>query len=254
MIDAHIHIDDYKKESRLKVLQELKQYNVTALIAVAKNITSSKLIYELSKDWLEIKPAFGYHPEQRLPTEQEMEELIKFIEDHNDEMIAIGEVGLPFYQRTEDSSLPFEAYIELLEYFIRLAKKYNKPIVLHAVYEDAEIALDLLEKHSIDKAHFHWFKADNSTVERLIANRYHISVTPDILYSQRSIDLMATYPLTLTMVETDGPWPFTGPFTGELTHPKMVHQVIRKIASIKKLAVEEIYKVVYRNTKSFYRL
>ncbi len=254
MIDAHIHIDDYPKESQLYILEELNKHNITDLIAVARNISSAKRLYELSRKWPEIKPAYGYHPEQRLPTEQEIDELTSFIELHHEDMVAIGEVGLPFYQKQEDSSLLLDPYVEILEYFIGLAKKYNKPIVLHAVYEDAEIALDLLEKHSIHQAHFHWFKAKHSTVKRVIANQYHVSVTPDILYSQRTIDLMFMYPLQLTMVETDGPWPFTGPFTGELTHPKMVHQVIRKIATIKNLAVQDIYKSIYENTKKFYQL
>ena len=33
------------------------------------------------------------------------------------------------------------------------------------------------------------------------------------------------------MVETDGPWPFEGPFRGEETHPHMIHAVIEQIAA-----------------------
>src|SRR5690606_40195140 len=91
-------------------------------------------------------------------------------------MIAVTEIGLPYYVKTEQklTSFQYNQYIKLLEKFIKLAKEWEKPIVLHAVYEDAPIVCELLEKYFVTKAHFHWFKGDHKTVERLIQNRYHI--------------------------------------------------------------------------------
>src|SRR5699024_8020682 len=112
-----------------------------------------------------------------------------------------------------------EPYIELLTAFIKLAKELNKPVALHAVYDDAPIVCDLLERHSIEHAHFHWFKGDEKTIDRMIDNRYHISVTPDVLYEKRTENLVDAYPLELIMVETDGPWAFEGSFKNKMTHP-----------------------------------
>ena len=75
-------------------------------------------------------------------------------------MIAVGEVGLPYYLHKENP-FPIEGYIQILETFITFAKSVQKPIILHAVYEDASLVCDLLEKHSMKKAHFHWFKGDH---------------------------------------------------------------------------------------------
>ena len=36
------------------------------------------------------------------------------------------------------------------------------------------------------------------------------------------------------MVETDGPWPFEGPFQDKLTHPSMIHHSIQTITNIKR--------------------
>src|SRR5690606_6145013 len=146
-----------------------------------------------------IKPAFGFHPEQSLPSTEELEQLFKFMVEHKEAMIAVGEVGLPYYMRKEQTEIPLEPYIEVLEEFVKLAKNLNKPIALHAVYEDAPTVCDLLEKHSIEKAHFHWFKGDTRTIERMIANNYHISITPDILVEKDIQSLAKIYPLTLIM-------------------------------------------------------
>ena len=168
-------------------------------------------------------------------------------------MIAVGEVGLPYYLH-KGNPFPIEGYIQRLETFISFAKRVQKPIILHAVNEDAPLVCHLLEKHSIKKAHFHWFKGDQETVTRMIQNGYFISVTPDVCYEKEIHDLVSIYPLEKMMVETDGPWPFEGPFLGQITHPTMIHQSIRVISDIKKLPINDVYEQLYSNTKAFYEL
>lgn len=252
IIDAHIHFDNYNEQDQTRILNDLEKDQIDSLISVSKNLSSAKQVQQLASKYKAVKPAFGFYPEQAYPSEIEVIELTQFIEQHANEMVAIGEVGLPFYLKQEDPSVKIEAYIELLEYFIKLAKKYDKPIILHAVYEDAQIACDLLEKHSIKQAHFHWFKGDNITIERLFANKYHISVTPDICYKKRTRTLVKQYPLQLIMVETDGPWTFSGQFKDQMTHPKMMHMSIRKIAQVKKLPLKEVYQAIFNTTNDFF--
>lgn len=83
--------------------------------------------------------------------------IYKLIEDHVEDIVAIGEVGLPYYLRKEDEHIAINSYISVLQRFVELASKYDLPIVLHAVYEDADVVCDLLEKHKVSRAHFHWF-------------------------------------------------------------------------------------------------
>lgn len=56
------------------------------------------------------------------------------------------------------------------------------------------------------------------------------------------------------MVETDGPWPFEGPFAKQITHPKMIHSSIQEIAKIKKVSPTNLYQILYENTKQFYSI
>ncbi|TMU88239.1 TatD family deoxyribonuclease [Bacillus sp. BHET2] len=252
LIDSHIHLDLYEPIEREKILQELGLYSVEALISVSFHLRSSKKNIEFAKKDSRIKPAAGFHPEQELPSDNDAEELLSFIELHHKELIAIGEVGLPYYKMKENPTLVPEAYIELLERFIIQAKKLDKPIILHGIYEHAPIICDLLEKHSVHKAHFHWFKGDGKTVERMIENGYFISITPDILYEDDIQDLVRKYPIKGMMVETDGPWRFEGVFQGRMTHPGMMHRTIEKIAELKSMPETEIYNQLFRNTAEFY--
>ncbi|MFA9558268.1 TatD family hydrolase [Evansella sp. AB-rgal1] len=254
-IDAHIHLDKYTTRDREIILSDREKDHGDQLISVSNNLASSKQNLSFSKKYKGVvHAAFGYHPEQALPSDLELEFLLTFMEKHQGEMVALGEVGLPYYLRQENPTIQLEGYIELLEGFIIKAKDFQKPIVLHAVYEDASMVCELLEKHSIEKAHFHWFKGDVKTVERMLKNGYYISVTPDVVYKEKIQRLVDLYPLSNMMVETDGPWPFEGPFKNKMTHPNMIHQSISKIAEIKKIDALDVYQQLYENTQRFYSL
>jgi len=251
MIDAHIHLDRYQDEEIKRIVLDSAQ--IEALISVSFHLESSKRNLLLSQKYQKVKPAFGYHPEQALPSENELNVLLNWMDDHHDEMIAVGEVGLPYYLRQE-LGISIAPYLKVLEVFISKAKKWDKPIVLHAVYDDAPFVCDLLEKYSVSKAHFHWFKGEQKTIDRMIRNGYHISITPDVVYEPEIQQLVSVFPQELMMVETDGPWPFEGPFSGKMTHPNMMEESIRKMALLKKLSAAEVSDVLHQNTKRFYQL
>ncbi|AIF42460.1 TatD family hydrolase [Virgibacillus sp. SK37] len=254
IIDAHIHFDLYSSEERSRLMQELEEAKTEALICVSNDYESAKKIHKWAKQDRRIKPAVGYHPEQQLPSDKEKEALFDFIRKHHKELTAIGEVGLPYYTRKKYPEISLTPYLELLEDFIKIAANLDKPIVLHAVYEDAPLVCDLLEKHSVNAAHFHWFKGDPKTVKRMISNGYYISITPDCLYEQEIRKLILNYPLEQMMVETDGPWSFKGPFQQQMTHPKMIHTSIAEIAKLKGQDLGQVYDKLYNNTVNFYRL
>ncbi|WP_053365673.1 TatD family hydrolase [Bacillus sp. FJAT-27245] len=256
VIDAHIHLDKYPEAEQKLIINSLGENQVKALISVSMDLPSCKENLKLAESCSRIHPAFGYHPEQPLPSDAELSTLFNWISGNKEKMIAIGEVGFPYYMRAEskNAAFPYEGYVELLEQFILLAKKFNKPVILHAVYDDAPIACGLLEKHNIENAHFHWFKGDRNTVERMIENGYHVSFTPDILYEKETREVAKQYPLQLMMAETDGPWPFEGKFSGKMTHPAMAHDVVKELAMIKGMPVEEVSSILYANTKRFYKL
>ncbi|OMF85345.1 TatD family hydrolase [Paenibacillus sp. FSL R7-0337] len=259
MIDAHIHLDQYEDQVVSSILEGMPEQGIESLIAVSMNLASSKRTLELAASYPGlVKPAYGFHPEQALPTEEELNSLLKWITDHADNMAAIGEIGLPYYSRAEaiarGEGWEMEPYLGLLGRLLRLAAQLAKPVVLHAVYEDAWPVCDLLEQHGLTQAHFHWFKGPAATVDRMISRGYYISFTPDILYEPEIQELARRYPPELVMAETDGPWPFEGPFTGRTTHPAMVHDVAAAWGALHGYSVTEARAKLTANTVRFYGL
>lgn len=257
MIDSHIHLDLYEQADMDRMMLDLPRWGIERMVAVSVDLVSCRNVQQMYKTYPEqIVPAYGHHPERKIPPDSELEGLFAFIRRHRDEMSAVGEVGLPYYMRREAElkGEPFslEEYVELLEEFIKLAKDLDKPIVLHAVYEDADMACQLLEKYSVHRAHFHWFKGDEKTVQRMIQNGYFVSFTPDLVYNEKTRRVAQIVPIERIMVETDGPWPFEGPFAGQKTHPRMIRSVIHELAILKSLSPEEADALILTNTKTFY--
>ncbi|WP_445488637.1 TatD family hydrolase [Niallia sp. 03133] len=252
IIDAHIHLDQYEQSSIEKMQNDT---SLEAVLTVSMNKKSCIINDRLREKYPFVHTAYGFHPEQLLPEDNELTSLFHWISEHQHNMTAIGEVGLPHYARKENPSLfPLEPYIELLEQFIQLAKKYAKPVVLHSIYDEAPIALRLLEKHNYMNAQFHWFKGDSSTIEHLINNKCYVSITPDVLYEEEIRNLIYKYPLDRMMAETDGPWPFEGPFQQMETMPSMIHHTIKEIANLKKVTVDIVYTQLLHNTRTFFSI
>lgn len=256
-VDSHIHLDAYKEEERQLILTELKHYNVAYVIAVSMNMAScldNQALHRAHPDL--VKPAYGFHPEQPVLPKQELEHMLDWIRKHRHEAVAIGEVGLPYFKRKEAEAKgePFdlEPYIELLDTFIALAAELDKPLNLHAIYEDADIVCYLLQKHRIKRAHFHWFKGSAQTIERIIRLGYHISFTPDLVYDPEIQQVAELVPLEHIMVETDGNWQHEGPYADQMTHPRMVADAVAKIAAMKGVSVEDAKRIIWQTTEAFY--
>jgi TatD DNase family protein len=259
MIDAHIHLEQYELADIERMLYDLPGVGVDALIAVSMNLDSCIRTEKLAARFPGIiRPAYGFHPEQPLPTAEELHRLMQWIENRADEFTAVGEIGLPYYSRAEaieqGEAFDTEPYIELLDTLLGLAARISKPVILHAVYEDALTVCDLLEKHDIKQAHFHWFKGPEEAIARMIDRGYYISFTPDIVYEPEIQALARRYPPELVMLETDGPWPFEGPFTGMPTHPSMIRDAAAAWGGIHSYSPGQAEHILTANTKRFYGL
>lgn len=257
--DTHIHLDKYEEEAA-DLVRESKDSGLESLVAVSMDLPSCCRTAALAAEFPGVVlPAYGFHPEQPLPDDEELDRLFAWIEkkySQEGSNIIIGEVGLPYYSRlaaAEAGEIFDEApYVQLLERFVAFAASRDLPIVLHAVYEDAHKACDLLEKYKIKRAHFHWFKGDEAAVTRIVQGGWFLSFTPDVLYDPDTKPWAGKVPLAHILTETDGPWPFTGPFVGRKTHPSMIVDVLRFLAETYGLSLHAAADIVRSNAISMY--
>src|SRR5699024_5244621 len=116
-----------------------------------------------------------------------------------------------------------------------------------------KVVCELLEKHDYHRAHFHWAKTDLNTLGLWVKKGYMILITPDILYKERTQELLRFYPLELIMVKIEGPRRYEH-HDKVMTQPKMLYDTIEQIAHIKNSTQLKVEQQILKNTKHFYKL
>ncbi len=253
MYDAHIHLDKFEETDIPAFIELWKAAGVKGIVAVSTDLSSSYKTLELKEGFPDfIKAAVGFHPEYELPSEQEIFEWQTLIKKERARISAVGEIGLPYYERERLGVSSIDPYRERLAEYVRTAKSHGLPVVLHAVHGTALPALEVLMDEQHFRAHFHWHKASEQVTEKIIQAGCFISVTPEVCWRERDRLLVSQVPSNRLLLETDGPWPLGGMFDGIRNSPLLLERSAEAIAEIKKSTIKEIKRVTAKNTEKFY--
>ncbi len=252
MIDSHIHLDQYDDIDRQ--IEIWMNAGISNVIAVSTDLASCYHTLKLKLRYPTfVQAAIGFHPEQALPNEKDFLEWQNLLKCERHLISAIGEVGLPYYSASKlEQSL--KEYILFLKKMIDISIEQDLPIVLHAVHEHADIVFQLLVEHGATKVHFHWLKSSFQTLHRILDQGYYVSITPEVLYRERDQLFVKEISLDLLLLETDGPWPYNGPFEGKVTTPLFLLDIVQKLAEIKKININDIISITSANARKLYKI
>ena len=160
---------------------------------------------------------------------------------HQSRLVALGEVGLPWYcleGRADAAWLSARGrwrFGRLLD----LACRFDLAVSVHAPHGAAQGALEVLKARRVELAVFHWHKAPVAVTRAIVDAGYLVSVTPEVVYRERDRELVEAVPLESLLVESDGPWPYSGEFEGMASGPWLAARVAEEVAKIKQLPIEE---------------
>jgi TatD DNase family protein len=251
-VDAHVHLSDSEySENIVHVLAEAKEAGVVALVSNSMDYETSKGSLDLaSRNSGFVFAALGIHPwTVKIKTHVEFDKVRALIssETTNKALVAIGEIGLDSkYMEVWDKQLL------VFEGMLKLAEKLGLPTIIHSRGTTLQI-IDMLPSYRIRRVLLHWFSNPIAALDRAVNAGYFISEGPPSVYLDGIRDVIRRVPLTNLLTETDGPVKyFKEPFKGKLTTPAFIPNVIRAIAEIKKISVEEVASQVASNFQDFF--
>jgi TatD DNase family protein len=260
LVDVHCHLNHALfKDDVDKVIERAKKAGVQAILVSGVNPAGNKEVLELCKKDSILKASLGIYPidalglgadEAGLPVQKgkiDLEKQFAFIEQHKDEVTAIGEVGMDF--KWADRSTENEQTKNFRK-IIQFAKKVKKPLVIHSRKAEAE-CLEILEEELPDNetpVDLHCFSGKKALVKKAIQLGYYFSIPPNCIKSQHFQMIIEMAPLQQLLTETDAPWLS---HDGERNEPKNVIESIKKIGEIKKISVKETEKQVWENYEKF---
>ena len=225
------------------LIKRAREAGVNAVVAPGITPSSNRRVMELACDYPDfVHAAIGFHPERFELTDDDLEATLSMIRTHRDRICAIGEVGLPYYGEMARREDVIERGRKILERFARLASELDLTLILHCPHQTAGDALPIIQAAKVRRAVFHWHKSDEATTRAILEAGYFISLTPEVVYRDRDQALAGIVPLSRMMVETDGPWPYDGPFEGKPTEPNFIVNVISAIARIKGNCVDAVVR------------
>ena len=273
-IDTHCHIDSYEHhagESFDSLLARFQNSDFTndrssakekaaaakialpeAFIHVACDPVDFETARTLSEKYPFVYTAYGIHPEYvETETAEDEKRMMEFLK--HPKCVACGEFGLDYHYGAETKA----AQVKLFEHHLQLGIESGKPLVLH-LREAEDDALAVLRTANLHdrKTHVHCFTGTPEFVESLLALDAQIFVgfTGIVTFNnaQNVRDAAAIVPIDQMLLETDAPYMAPVPFRGKPCHSGYIPFIAEKLAEIKNVPVEELYRHCRENTRKCY--
>jgi TatD DNase family protein len=253
-IDAHIHLSDEEYSGKTEeIIAEAKNAKVVALVSNSMDLKTGIASLELAERYSGmVYAALGVHPwSVKTLTEEELAQVSELImkQRQNKALIAIGEIGLDFKYEAV-----WEKQLNVFNEMLRLAEKLDLPAIIHSRGTTAQI-VDMLPSYNLRRVLLHWFSNPISALPKIVEKGYYITEGPTTAYSNAIRDIVKKVPLTNLLTETDGPTRFfKSPFDGKRTTPAFIPIVVKTVAELKKMAVEDVAKQVVENFERFFEV
>jgi len=246
LMDTHAHLSDL--EDREGVIERARGIGIDAIIAVGGNLETSRATLSWADDYGGyVHPALGIHPTQWMG--DDVDETLRFIDEHVDRCVAVGEIGLDYWNREAKSEEVRERQREIYVRQLGIAVEHGKPASVHGrgAWEDA---LALAREHGPDRIIFHWFSGPLNVLRGVLDSGYLISATPAAEFSRDHRAALAEAPLESIVIETDSPVSYHG----KRAEPADILLTLRSLADLKGIPEEEVAEVTTRNAERFFGL
>jgi len=241
VIDTHAHFEELADPQA--AVEEARKEGVLAVIAVGQDIPSNEKALEMAADNPGfIFPAVGYHPWRITPEKDE--ETLNYIDKNLTKCVALGEVGLDYKAKTK-KKVQKALFLKL----VALAKKHDKPIILHCRYSH-KTAFDMVKEAGLKKVIFHWFSGPVELIPEIASAGYYMSASPALLSNPYHAKIIREVPLSRLLLETDAPVRY-----GDLTaRPVHVQLTLKEAAQVKGKSPADIADETTRNARAVFGL
>jgi TatD DNase family protein len=252
LIDAHIHLSDTEYTGYIdELIADAEGAGVTALVTNSMDLKTCKNDIKLAEEYPNlIYAALGVHPwNVNVLKENELQEIIDFIQEQKNILKAIGEIGLDYKYETI-----WEKQTMVFDKMLHLAETLELPVIIHSRGTTDKI-VEILPSYNLKRVLLHWFSHPISALTKALDSGYFITEGPPVIYSNGIREVVDKTPITNLLTETDGPVTYwKQPFNGQLTKPSYIRNVICAVAEIKKMQVEDVAEQIIKNFETFFNI
>jgi TatD DNase family protein len=198
-------------------------------------------------------PMIGLHPCS--VKKDNIDKEILHVEEmlNKNKFIAIGEIGLDLYW--DKSTLSYQKVA--FESQIKLAKKYQLPIVIH-VRDSFNEAIEIVEKLNNENLSgvFHCFTGNIQEAERIInLENFYLGIGGVVTFKNGGINkIINQISLDNIILETDSPYLTPTPFRGKRNESKYLVNIAQKMSEIYEIDINEIANKTSSNAINLFKI
>lgn len=240
-VDTHCHLYRSYYEDLDDVIEQIKESEICRVINNGCDKKTNIEVLELISKYDLMYGAIGIHPES---ANEYTQEDLDFVEEHikDNKIVAIGEIGLDYYWVKDNKDIQKE----LFEYQLKLAEKYNIPVIVHS-REATQDTIDILKKYKV-KGIIHSFSGSYEVAQIYIKMGFLLGINGVITFKNCNLkDVIEKLDVSNIVLETDSPYLTPVPNRGKRNDPTKVMDIARFIADIKGIGIDELSKEINGN-------
>ena len=246
IIETHCHLDYLKSEPLTEILAKSKEAGVEKIMTIAVEPDNFDPVFELAKNHDEVFFTQGIHPhDAKLASEEAFAKIQERVS--HPKMLAVGEIGLDYHYNNS----PREKQIEVFRRQLQIAIDANKPVVIHSRDADEDMAAILKEMSPklLRKGVIHSFTSSIELAQTALDLGFYLGFNGIITFKNAHDvrDAVSLAPLGKILTETDSPFLTPVPHRGKENAPYRLPHIVEKIAQIKELDLDEVYRQTYQN-------
>ncbi|MFI5203060.1 MAG: TatD family hydrolase [Flavobacteriales bacterium] len=249
---SHIYLPDFK-EDITEIIIAAQQKNISKIILPNIDLSTIHSVEALQAAYPQLcRVAVGLHPCSATPSySTELVELKKHLGGKN--VVAIGETGIDLYW---DKTF-LKEQIDSFQTQARWGMEFNLPIIIHVRDSFNEVfdALDEVYKPGLTGV-FHCFTGNEQQAEKALSyNGFYLGIGGVVTYKNTTLrEVLKTIPANRIMLETDAPYLAPVPYRGKRNEPAFIVEVLKTVAAVYSVPVEEMASITTENSKKLFNL
>jgi TatD DNase family protein len=236
--DSHCHLTMADADA---ALARAREQSVRGFVVPGTKLDDAAGAIALAKRHDDVWAAVGFHPHEAKDCDDkafaEIERLAK-----DERVVAIGEAGLDYHYMHS----PRETQIAVLERHLDLAKRLDKPIIIH----NRESTEDMVRMLNGDaRGILHSYTESLEVAKTLIDRGYYISFSGIVTFrsAQSLRDVAKALPRDRVLIETDTPYLAPVPFRGRDNEPAYVVKIAELLAALWGTTIEDVASIITSN-------
>lgn len=248
IIDTHCHIYNSEMENAEEIIREAIDNDIIVILN-GTDPKSNEEALELAGKYDNAYAALGYFYTLADEIKDEDISLLDKQLDNN-QVIAVGEIGLDYYKGKENK----DKQMELFEKMLNLAEKHELPVIVHS-RKAIQDTYDILKRHDVVGS-MHSYQGSPEMAEQFIKLGFYIGVGGTITHNnnKKARKMLHKIGIDHVLLETDSPYLSPQEKRGEQNTPLNLKYIIGKIAEELDMAEDEIIKITTENAQKLFKL